>query len=164
MPNREILFKAKRVDNGEWVEGDLRHGGYTLNDEEIYICPINIGLYENFPVIPETICEYTGLTDKNGKKIFEGDIVEYITFDWFDCHSIVKFGEYKQDGSGGEYSPNDCCGLFVNVNNFTCPDWCENEPEYFSNYLLQQNIKEINKICEVIGNIFDNPELLKEGE
>ena len=79
--SREILFKGKRVDNGEWVEGgtylydpDLEHvciGGYDYYktedgwQREEYCCEVD----------SETVCEYTGLTDKNGRKIFENDIV-----------------------------------------------------------------------------------------
>lgn len=185
----EVLFRGKRKDNSEWVYGyytELPVGslGATIfsNDDEIvgedtasYIIkvfekqhsnysngkPLLVIECENYEVIPETVGKYTSLTDKNGTKIFDGDIVQYLTYDDFDCQSVVKFGKYKQDGSGGEYGAKKCLGFYVEVDNFTCPDWCENEPEYFSNYLKQQNILEIANECEVIGNIHDNPELLK---
>ena len=155
---KEVLFRGKTYTD-KWEYGDLRHGGYVHNDSETYIMYADYALH-NIPVNPQTVGQYTGLVDKNGKKIFEGDIVQYNTYDDFDCHSIVKFGEYKQDGSGGEYSGRKCIGFYVNVDNFTCPDWCDNEPECFPYHMWQQNILEVAKECEVIGNIYDNPELL----
>ena len=65
----EILFKAKRLDNGEWVEGYLYRLGETLNP--FIMCKNRNG--ESFEVDPSTVCQYTGLTDRNGKKVFEGD-------------------------------------------------------------------------------------------
>ena len=157
---REILFRGKPLGNlhGKFIYGSLGvidvdlcaiYHCFEFEDDELQL--VDIG----------TVGQYTGLTDKNGKKIFEGDIVQYSTYDDFDCQSIVKFGEYKQDGSDGEYKASDCLGFYVEVDNFTCPDWCDNEPERFHDYLKQQSLAEIASQCEIIGNIHDNPELLE---
>lgn len=133
---REILFRGKRDDTGEWIEGDLRQ------DKDIgasYISGWNYyadcaGL-EREPfeheVIPESVGQYTGLTDKNGTKIFEGDIVR-----WTDSAGTTNNFVVIWDNHKAMFYLHSC-GYSVDL----C-DCCAKE-------------------LTVIGNTYDNPELLK---
>ena len=120
--DREILFRGKRVIDGKWVEsccplGEMHSGTVTYDFDS------------------KTVCQYTGLTDKNGRKIFEGDIVE-VTEGSLDC----------DNGKG-------------NVIFYEGLWYVDGEP--------QNSLYDLRNIgdheVEVIGNIFDNPELLEGG-
>ncbi|MGN0163526.1 MAG: YopX family protein [Candidatus Ornithomonoglobus sp.] len=127
---RDYLFRGKRKDNGKWIEGYLYRISERLNPSIM----LKNRCAESHEVIPETVGRYTGLTDKNGKKIFEGDIVEgnreYFTYN-------QPYGKVVYDGGQFLIAFDDvledieCLGAWANG-------------------------------VEVIGNIHDNPELLED--
>ena len=123
------LFKAKRVDNGEWVQGAL-----LLHDADtatIFNQHPADGSLQGFEVDRNTACQCTGLKDKNGNLIWENDIVNCLA--------------------------EECCGYI---------DWNEDEAGFYFNVLLEDGTYEEEHIydyvdcMDVIGNVFDNPELL----
>ena len=129
---REILFRGKRADNGEWVYGSpIFQDNYVIirfwNSEEFE--------YEEHLIIPETVGQYTGLTDKNGKKIFEGDILNGL----FYLHPYRKIFQVGYAVNGFYFFDEDD----------------EDEVGWHPSHIVDY---------EVIGNIHDNPELLKGGE
>ncbi len=130
----EILFRGKRSDNGKWVYGDLYHRKICGA-----ISPtIHTMDYTGGNVIPTTVGQYTGLTDKNGTKIFEGDILKVFYYGKSKIFGVVKFGETR---------------FFID-DNFMGGDIKSKAPmsDMFSKYDF-----------EVVGNIHDNPELIKIG-
>ena len=134
---REILFKAKRIDNGEWV-----YGFYALigikeviiqNKSEKYYCTDNgknSRGNEILEVDPSTICQYTGLIDKNGQKIWENDVA------YMRCNGLSGYGNVIYE--------NGC---------FWIDDKKRGRKYPFSNHDVKYRVD---------GNIFDNPKLLNE--
>ena len=147
---REILFRGKRIDNGEWVYGGYAHI-YSNPNTDIIVTG-RMCLYEDSGELtmearnidPSTIGQYTGLTDKNGKKIFEGDILKIIhkyqspfdddTKEYTDITTDVVF--FDDEGLCFSYGKSPFLCVADNVT-----------AEY-----------------EVVGNIYDNPELLEVKE
>ncbi len=116
---REILFRGKSLDKGEWVEGNYS----VMLSGRVAIQPI--GRIITYEVLPTTVGQFTGLLDKNGKKIFEGDILKA-------GNGHIGYADFSEGG-------------FVLV--------CR----------CHANLTDLyGAIQEVIGNVHDNPELLKE--
>ena len=128
--NDRYLFRAKRIDNGEFVEGllTIMCGQFQIINQDD----------ENtaYPVDESTICQYTGLKDKNGKLIWENDIVGF-----WDAYST-------ENG----HAEMDCIGKVV---------WDDETISFQVTNRLSAESYEVLDECSVIGNIFDNPELLE---
>lgn len=135
--SREILFRAKHIhamDSNEHLNGTWVHG-YLSGKNYIY----DKSLEGEFLVDEDTICQYTGLTDKNGKKIFEGDVVK----DSAGVCGEVKFGLY----AAGFSIPDTNQGFYIE---FPEKSLYREELGYWRNKIV------------VVGNVFDNPELLEK--
>lgn len=137
--SREILFRGKHIhamDGNEHLNGTWVHG-YLSDKDYIY----DKSLEGEFLVDENTICQYTGLTDKNGKKIFEGDVVK----DSAGVCGEVKFGLY----AAGFSIPDTNQGFYIE---FPEESLYRKELGYWENKVV------------VIGNIYDSPKLLEDKE
>ena len=163
---RESSFRGKRIDNGEWIcsgslihfDGDGNNEYYIpaanskctcSHDENDNIIEINEVVF--YKVIPETVGQYTGLTDKNGKKIFEGDIVQahHNTQKNYTIGLVIfENGTYKIEVRGKKRQRE--------FEKYTDAD--------VRAYAIENNFLNRGFNIEVIGNIHDNPKLLKGGE
>ena len=127
---REILFRGKRVDNGEWVEGNYVHRTkfYGDPDDKHFILvggEFDYDFYDAFEVDPETVGQYIGIKDRNGKKIFELDIISHVKF------------------------PDEPALICWHENGFAIKGL------WYSTDILSRKAD-----IEVVGNIHDNPELI----
>ena len=129
---REILFRGKRVDNGEWIYGDYA-APFAFYPDIIFKRDDE---FEGIAVIPETVGQFTGLTDKNGKRIFEGDILKSRYDDEYPDNVAIEVVKWIYNG------------WHTQQGNCT-PDTIDDV--------------EIMPYSEVVGNVHDNPELM-EGE
>ena len=137
----EILFRGKRTDNGEWVEGNLFIPDKP--DTPTQICIGTNVVRICYDVNPSTIGSYTGVTDKNGERIFEGDIVKY--------KDARKFGDNDEMEEAEEQYLCTNVVKFKNGRFFPLPQRYDCE-DYFFSYGSYD--------FEVVGNVHDNPELL----
>lgn len=131
------LFKAKRIDNGKWVQGYL----YGIWEKRYILWGMTNDIPNMVEVDENTICQYTGLKDKNGKLIWENDVVE--------------IGEHE-DSVNGLYKV-----IYCEIN------FCyalERSIDFHYNFFTFSALNGFETSSEVIGNIFDNPELLESEE
>ena len=138
MKMREILFHGKRADNGEWVEGDLLQIKYY--NKPIIECKImpQTPVSSAYPVLPETVGQYTGLTDRNGKRIFEGDICRFKRFNDIYIGKIV-----------------------FNVKTASFIMWYQPIVGAYGEKATQKMLLSVCDNIEVVGNIHGNPELME---
>ena len=128
---RDILFRGKRIDSDSWIEGHLAMFAELTEDVPVIIEADRKKIV--YKVQPETVGQFTGLTDKNGKKVFEGDIVQF--YGTYNLEVFIEKGHTK-------------IRWFDTVTNSKCKDMFYGYDEELGD-------------CEIIGNIHDNPELLE---
>ena len=158
---REILFRGKRMDNGEWVEGYVFDNDFS-DDKRYFVGSLVIEpdggskSYDfdvtgiNFcEVDPETICQYTGLIDKNGNLIWENDIVKFE-----DCGE--EGYEYKEG-----FDFENKARVEFTEGRWSLTDFVSDNSAVIDEMYNHAQFMNLWGECEVIGNVFDNPELLE---
>ena len=143
---REILFRAKRIDDGEWVEGYYVKTtlGKDIKPSDVIFVPWKINRSEQWgwiKVLPETICQFTGLHDKNGNRIWENDIVSINTYSYMEPEE-------------------DYFGKIVYVEGWGC--WCIQQPDDEKPIPLCECEGSYQTDRFVEGNVFDNPEMWRK--
>jgi uncharacterized phage protein (TIGR01671 family) len=134
---REIKFRGKRLSDDEWIYGDLLHNVDCVKIRE-WEADVN-QIAKSYVVDDKTVGQFTGLKDKNGRNIYEGDIIKTLVNEIV----IIRFGEFVDSKSHSQI------GFYKKIGCDEC--WVD------SNY---GNIDYVDENCEVIGNTHDNPELL----
>ena len=148
---RDILFRGKDSSTKLWLYGDLRQ----WSEKRKGICDYK--LKRTSEVISETVGQYTGLTDKNGKKIFEGDVFNFPDEVWESYYTYcgTEYNSWEIENYGVVGYCEDCAGYdfvqYKHDENSVCADLHENHTIQFADFVRE---------LEVIGNIHDNPELL----
>jgi uncharacterized phage protein (TIGR01671 family) len=158
---REILFRGKRIDNGEWIDGSLLVLNSPCNNYKIF--PQNsLSIHDSLTVDPITVSQFTDLIDKNGKKIFENDILcrEYYfrrnedgATNHYQAVKFVRFGAYLPDDYENTNSYSWLLGD-VPISNYDIDGFDSKNPFW--------TITSGDLAWRVIGNIFDNPELVSK--
>lgn len=155
---RTINFRGKRVDDGGWVYGDFCNYKFNGMDETIPCIHIgNLGYIKNafYQVDPNTVGQFTGMIDKNGKEIYEGDIIRIDSHAWLDWKEFdgVNAKIVYDNGTFEARWKNPDAGKPYPFQN---PDDEEDvEAEYVCEF-----IGNLPNTIEVIGSIYDNPDLL----
>lgn len=152
----EIKFRGRELFSGDWVYGSISN----LIDSSPAI--ITHAYVENkissaHVVDSNTISQFTGIKDKNGKEIYKGDIAEVNYLGFIKYRVQIHIGEYEQDGSGGEYTGTKCFGVYAKALNPDQTD--ENEIRVVPEYLNETSLLSFDSV-EIIGNIYENPELI----
>ena len=143
---REILFRGKRADNGEWIEGmllkcTLAAGTAYLMFADSFATDLlgNVHALDHAMVDPETVGQFTGLLDKDGRRIFEGDIVRMYIGEGERSIAVYAMIQWHPNG----------------------PCLRDRETDIFVSFKDASFARDAPRIWEVIGNIYDNPDVLE---